>query len=380
MSNIKLSSITNKAKTSGPTIAATTSSTSTGYARLASGTNEERVSIEEGSIRYNETAKLLEFYDGETWNFIIPAEESANAIGVFGGGYERYYGPVTDTIEYITITTTGNTTDFGNLSQSRGSSGGCSSSIRGVFGGGNTPSTVNTIDYITIATTGNASDFGDLTLARRELAACSSSTRGVFGGGYNSNSNVIDYVTIATTGNATDFGDLSAPAAGRGALGSCSSSTRGLFIAGWSAGIGGSNVIDYITIATIGNAQDFGDVIRTGGWGTAACSSSTRGVYHSFYGTENNVAYDNIVMEYITISSLGNGTTFGDIVNERATHSSCSSSTRGVFGGGYNNQFAAENTIDYITIATTGNALDFGDLIQSRIFLSACSNNHGGLL
>jgi hypothetical protein len=38
----------------------------------------------------------------------------------------------------------------------------------------------------------------------------SSSTRGVFGGGEdNSNKlNVIDYVTIASTGNATDFGDL----------------------------------------------------------------------------------------------------------------------------------------------------------------------------
>jgi hypothetical protein len=382
MSTIKLSSITNKEKTSGPVIVGVTSSTAEGYARLASGDNSERVGIESGSIRYNETAKLLEFYDGTQWNFIIPAEESANALGVFGGGFDGYYGPVTDTIEYITITTTGNTTDFGNLSQSREGTGACSSSTRGVFGGGNAPSTVNTIDYITIATTGNATDFGDLFQARRELAACSSSTRGVFGGGYTSNSNVIDYVTIATTGNAQDFGDLSAPATGRGALGSCSSSTRGLFIGGWSSspGPGGSNIIDYITIATTGNALDFGDVVRTGGWGTASCSSSTRGVYHSFYGPGNNVAYNNTVMEYITISSLGNGTTFGDIVNERATHSSCSSSTRGVFGGGYNNQFAAENTIDYITIATTGNATYFGDLIQSRNFLSACSNNHGGLL
>ena len=40
--------------------------------------------------------------------------------------------------------------------------------------------------------------------------------RAVFAGGYNK-VNVIDYVTIATTGNATDFGDLLAGAQGVGA-------------------------------------------------------------------------------------------------------------------------------------------------------------------
>ena len=99
------------------------------------------------------------------------------------------------------------------------------SSTRGVFGGGNGPQ--NTIDYITIATTGNATDFGDLTIARYSLGACSSSTRGVFGGGNTgSTSNVIDYVTIASAGNATDFGDLTVARYG---CGGCGSSTRGIY-------------------------------------------------------------------------------------------------------------------------------------------------------
>ena len=89
---------------------------------------------------------------------------------------------------------------------------------RGLFGGGDGPS--NVIEYVTIATTGNAIDFGDLTVARYRLAACSNGTRGVWGGGYISTySNVIDYVTIATTGNAIDFGDLSVT---RKQLASCS--------------------------------------------------------------------------------------------------------------------------------------------------------------
>ena len=80
---------------------------------------------------------------------------------------------------------------------------------RGVFGGGLISVASDIIDYITIATTGNATDFGDLTVARYASGGVNSSTRGVFGGGdAGAASNVMDYITIATTGNATDFGDL----------------------------------------------------------------------------------------------------------------------------------------------------------------------------
>jgi hypothetical protein len=83
---------------------------------------------------------------------------------------------------------------------------------RGVFGGGFAGGYSDVIDYVEIGSTGNATDFGDLTVARYGPASCSSSTRGLFaGGGIPSGSgvsNVIDYVTIASTGNATDFGDL----------------------------------------------------------------------------------------------------------------------------------------------------------------------------
>ena len=45
--------------------------------------------------------------------------------------------------------------------------GATSSSTRGVVAGGETPSAINIIDFVTIATTGDATDFGDLTAARR---------------------------------------------------------------------------------------------------------------------------------------------------------------------------------------------------------------------
>ena len=64
---------------------------------------------------------------------------------------------------------------------------------------------------MTIATTGNATDFGDLINSVYGLAGTSSLTRGVFAGGISS-TNVIQYITIASAGDATDFGDLTATA------------------------------------------------------------------------------------------------------------------------------------------------------------------------
>jgi hypothetical protein len=124
---------------------------------------------------------------------------------------------------------------------------------RALFGGGNSNS--NVIDYIDITSTGNATDFGDLTVARQAMAAVASRTRGVWLAGVGASIfNTIDYVTIATTGNATDFGDLTYGGSYRAA---CSSTTVGLT----AGGSGGSSSIYAITIATTGNATSFGDSI-----------------------------------------------------------------------------------------------------------------------
>ena len=87
-------------------------------------------------------------------------------------------------IEYITIATTGNGTDFGDLTATRVNMGALSSGTRGVWGGGNLAGTEKVeIEYITFASTGNATDFGDLSGDRRMCAGVSNGTRGCFGGG-----------------------------------------------------------------------------------------------------------------------------------------------------------------------------------------------------
>ena len=68
---------------------------------------------------------------------------------------------------------------------------------------------VNIIEYITIASTGNATDFGNLAANNQDTSSLSNSTRNVTGGGEEgSGTNRIQYITIASTGNSTDFGDL----------------------------------------------------------------------------------------------------------------------------------------------------------------------------
>ena len=166
---------------------------------------------------------------------------------MFGPGYAH---PVaTNVIDYITFATIGNATDFGDPSTLRAGTSGMCSPTRGCFSGGFGPSPAytqsNVIDYITIASTGNATDFGDATVTRDSPTGTSSATRGVTGGGNASpaNTNVIDYITIASTGNATDFGDLTSA---RNKLQSGSNKTRAVFAGGQTPSI--VNTIDYITI------------------------------------------------------------------------------------------------------------------------------------
>ena len=122
-----------------------------------------------------------------------------------------------DNLDFITTATTGNSQDFGNLSTVRNGTGAFSNATRGIWGGGETPNKSNVMDYITFATTGNAIDFGDMSYVRSNSGndGASSSTRGVFSGGGspspdadNSRMRSIEKVEIATLGNTVDFGDM----------------------------------------------------------------------------------------------------------------------------------------------------------------------------
>jgi hypothetical protein len=134
----------------------------------------------------------------------------------------------------------------------------------------------NVIDFVTIASLGNATDFGDLITATQRATGTSDATRGIIAGGLApSGTNVISYITMASAGNALDFGDL---------IGSdyhnfsaTSNSLRGVFSAGRTGGGAGKNVIQYITIQSLGNATDFGDLTYTS-YSPGSLSSGTGGL------------------------------------------------------------------------------------------------------
>ena len=185
--------------------------------------------------------------------------------GLVGGGYDGSGSGTpnnTETIDFNTIASLGNSTDFGDLTLGRRGLCGLASPTRGVFAAGyqqpDTSTKTNVIDFVTIASAGNASNFGDLVTARWGVSPASSATRGIFAGGTNpSDTDSMEFITIASTGDTTDFGDLTQNS-GRGA--GTSDSIRGVFKIGYTPSTG-QNTLEFVTIATTGNATDFGDSI-----------------------------------------------------------------------------------------------------------------------
>ena len=293
--------------------------------------------------------------------------------GIIAGGCT----PLTSSIDLFNIQSQGNSIKFGSL-QSGAIFGNqmCASSTRGISGGGAQPTIRNFLDFITIATESNSTDFGDLQSSKRDIGALSNQTRGIWTGGNPGSSpnttDQIDFVTIASAGNAQDFGNLTASMK---EVQSTSSPTRGI-MGGGNTVPATINTIQFITIASTGNASDFGDLTRTAS-SLGAVSSGTRGVFAN--GGSNTI-------DFVTIASTGNATDFGDSTVLRAQcTATMSNSIRGVFAGGYqpSPNSTDTNIVDFITIATTGNASDFGFI--SRLKDSSnregggCSDSHGGL-
>jgi len=375
----------------GPDLVGITTFTSPYYFVPPSGSTAERPqSAPPGMLRFNTDIGRLEVWRNDHWATILgesPNLGDQNNTNSTGGTGTRglfatgRVGPAsTNVLDFVSISTLGNTQDFGDLNNAVRRFAAASSSTRGLFAGGLVdPSDTDAIDFITYSSTGNATDFGNLLAVARTPAGLSNSTRGVFGGNETPTQlNVIQYVTIASTGNAVDFGDTSR--VGHQTT-TCSSSVRGLFagVSGGSSPLGDSNIIDYITISTTGNAQDFGDLSATART-MGGASNSTRGIFAGGHtGGDTNVN----TIEFVTISTLGNTQDFGDLTQTTSSPSGCPTSpTRALFAGGYTGPSSSKtDRINSIEIATTGNAIDFGNLQNDCSFGSAgsCSNGHGGL-
>jgi len=300
-------------------------------------------------------------FDGSEWYLTLKGGSGYATRAVFSGGFT---GSESNTIDYVTIQTTGNATDFGDLVYARHYVGATSDTSRGVTTGGfDGTSTYSTIDYYTIATPANAQTFGSLTIGKSTYDSCVCDSVNVlqFGGYTGATATAtIDYFGIRSLGNASTFGNLATALYAKFGL-------DDTFRAVTGGGGGYNTVIDYVTMRTPSNSTSFGNLTQGRGW-SGATASTTRGVI----GGGDSGSVSNVI-DYVTIQTTGNATDFGDLSVARAYLSATGDRSRGLFGGGSSDYTNGNNTMDYITISTTGNATDFGDLTVARFGVAGCS-------
>ena len=360
MADFNVNHITGKQGQQGTVLVGVTTVSSTGSMRIPSGPTEQR---------------------------------GGRGRAVFGGGYGASSPyPELNVLDMVNITTTGNASDFGDLTIGRTAIGMGGNATRGIFAGGRYPGVNNDqtqIDYVTFSSSGGANDFGDLSNRPQSSGAFSDSTRGIFSGGYDSRTSPYPglrqqtFITIASTGNSSDFGDAVDP--GRKDYG-FSNATRGFTCGSSTQGASPSNLdeIEMTTIQTKGSCVIFGELDGQGNaghsligslqcWGGAA--SQTRGII--FSGQSSPSGARNVI-EYLTLSTFGNSQDFGDMLT--SSSSSGATSTGNQIRAVVKTSSANDgNVLEQVTIATTGNATDFGDLNTGRRVYGSVCDSHGGL-
>ena len=252
-------------------------------------------------------------------------QQTSMAVGNTTRGIFQQGGGSSNTLEYITIPSDGNSIDYGDLSTARYAGSGANSSTRGLFMGG-APGPSNVIDYVEISTIGNALDFGDLFTGCYLTSSANSPTKAFSVGGYvSANITDIQVVTMSSKGNATDFGDTDRPNSTQGGF---SNSIRGIY--------GGCNLrvspyshkeIYMFNLNSQGSAIFFGD-LAAGRYEMKGACSQTRGLFAGGYG--NPVSLNTI--EFITIASTGNAQDFGDLTRV-ARNFGATSDSHGGLGG-----------------------------------------------
>ena len=390
MSRLNVGNLYNENEDGAPVVSGISTFSSPHYFVPPSGSTAQRPQNPgEGMIRFNTDSGHLEYYTGTHWADVITNnnelgdQNNSNSSGgtghrgvIMGGGAPT----ATSDIDYLTISTFGNAQDFGDLSgNERGANNGImASSTRGLMCGGDQPATNGNIETIVFASTGSSENSGTSFTARRLTAGCSNQTRAILAGGYDNPSgadnDIIECTTIASLGSTEDFGDLTDS---RYFPMGCASQVRGIFMGGRDAGVGNVNIIDYVTISSTGDAQNFGDLLEPGR-GVGSASNSTRGILAGgSYGYPTAVNVNTI--QFITIATTGNTQDFGDMITARRDGAAVASPTRMVVGTGYDDS-SFYQALDSIEFLSTGNSVDFGDISNSAKFRpTGTSNGHGGL-
>ena len=197
------------------------------------------------------------------------------------------------------------------------------------------------------------------------------SGRGIFAGGWTPNSvKNIDYINIASTGNATAWGELLS--VGTGMAGGASNNIRGVIVGGFTGAPSNSRIslMQALTIPTEGDIIDFGD-LQFNSQQLSGVGNATRGVYAMGYAYPNMspVSSNSLNMNYTMVDFMttGNRTDFGDIIGNAACRDLATVQTpiRGYFAGGEGTGQIDGTHNKNITIkgfANNSESLTFGEL------------------
>ena len=324
MSEFKGNTITNRDGSGGPQICGITTFGSSGM-QLPSGPTEMRGGRGRGIFAGGETPRLnvmdkIEISTTGNATDFGDLVETATNIGGAGNAIRGIFfagetPSLVNTIQFVVMSSQGGSNHFGDLSFGKiGHNGAVANSTRAVTAGGYTdPGYSSQIEFVTIMSTGDSTDFGDLTVPKYAMGSFSSPTRGLFCGGDPGTSpnttDDVDFIEIATLGNAQDFGNLSTSK--RLNAGGAASQTRGLAMGGRDVPSGGLDNAEYFTIASKGNGILFGSLIGS--------SSKCTAVSNSIRGVEGGGATSSDDMCFVTISTLGDAVDFGDLTTARAT-------------------------------------------------------------
>jgi len=327
------------------------------------------MALKAGAIRFNTDTSQMEIWDGNQWTGVMASSSelhTGGTRGLWAGGE-----PLTSTVSFANLDTTGDTALFGDLQSGLANMGAVSNRSRAIFAGGE-PET-STMTSFTFASKSNFTHNGeDLTAGRRFVTGMAGGNRGIFmGGSEPTRVNNIDYISISNFGSAVDFGDL-VEAKDMGGGGAWSNGIIGGGMGGYKSDGNNSTIIEAITISTTGNASTFGDLFESR-HNIASASNSVRAIGAG--GSPSTVD----TIQFITMSTFGNSLDFGNLTDGTTSMNACASPTRIVWGGG-NIAPAKTNKMEYVQIMTKGDAVDFGDLSQGAVQNpGACSNGHGGL-
>ncbi len=342
MSDLNINNITDRTGGSGPVIAGVSTVTSTGAFTVPVGPTEYRGGrgrgIFAGGVPVTSSIQLIEiattgnstsFGNLRFQNQAPNGNLSSSTRGYYVGTFEQPANAIASTMQYVVFSSQGGATYFNDLQYGRGATGTASNSTRGLLYGGDNPDYLSVLDYITLSSTGRESSFGTVLdgVVIRGVGGAQSPTRAVWGGGGNSSMlKTIAYSTFATKGDALEFGGLTGL---RSDSQGASNTTRGLFAGGKTPGILSS--IDYVTMASTGDALDFGD-LTVGRRNHAGMSNSVRGVFAAGCTTGSGPSGNVNTIDYVTIASLGNATDFGDATQAARQWNSGNSDSHGGLG------------------------------------------------